>query len=70
MSFLLNLRAGLGSILGSFKEDDKVHFEVQVNRWDKGDKDKANYFGMCYVTPAFLREFAELCERHRCGERS
>jgi hypothetical protein len=69
MSFLLNLNNGLSHILPRLGKDKQVHFEIRVNNRERGDKDLPEYFGMCYVTPKFLRDLRKLCEKHRCGER-
>ena len=70
MSFLLNLNAGLAEILSRHGDPGgKIAFEVRVNNWKNGDPLLPEYFGMCEVTPDFLRDFRKLCEKHKCGEK-
>lgn len=70
MSFLMNLRSGLGQILGRMGRTsmETIPFEIRVNNWEKGTEELPEYGGQCFVTPQFLVEFWALCEKHECGE--
>lgn len=68
MSYLMNIKPGVAEVLASGKP--KHVFEVHINRWEapEGDKNVPETFGTFMATPAFLRDFVRLCEKHRCGD--